>query len=365
MIKKTISEIISEGYTDGIMCAYGKVNNVCTISTGIIAGTNSCVSSDVLYDLASVTKIITLISILKMQEDNLIDINQTVGYYTDKFQFIKDIKIYELMNFSCKLVTDKRIDECDSRDEALKLIYNVKIIPNSIPQYSDIGAIVLVELVNVIQTSKDFFYRYTRELWKEIGMTSTYWWNDIPKEKLNKTQCYDNEYRVADNKLLCIHTPLGQSHDKKARILCASGHAGVFSTTNDIITFISALLQKEIINDNSISLLTGTTFDSFNGLQHYGLLCYKKADTAKISEVPSISSNETIAISGYTGTYLLIDFLFQRFIFIGSNRIYNRITHSENSGNNVDIPYPYTKDYVYKKDAIVNEIVKVIYHNVY
>lgn len=363
MVSTIIQNIIDENYTDGIVCKFGKPGHVKTECVGIISNEYGLpINDNTLFDLASVTKILSLVTIFKLIEEGFIELEKPVGYYSDRFLYMKNLHIYELMNFSCSIVTDRRIDTCSSRVEALELLYNAKPKLDSAPQYSDIGIIVLVELINIIGNSDTFYYEYSKHLWDSIGMNNTYWWFDIPKNMYPVTQCYDFEYRFKSNHLSCIRTPLGQVHDKKAATLSVAGHAGVYSTADDMVKFTYSLINGELLNPSSIDCIISSNYDSYNGDQHYGLLCYKKAKTEKKSEVPFKFSDESIAMSGYTGTHLLIDFKNKEFIFIGANRINERLTYSD-----IDVDQDlsiesfekirgYSIDYVYRKDEIVRYI---------
>lgn len=261
------------------------------------------------------------------------------------------------MNFSYEIRTLSLISDCTNPKQIHNLLCNAYIHSNS-PKYSDIGAIIIVDIIDTIH-GIGFFRSYIKKIWTSLNMQETFWHDEIPQSYLSRVQSYDKEYRVAsdNNKLISINTPLGIVHDTKSRQIGASGHAGIFSTPHDIAIFCEALLNYSIISKVTInSYITSSKYDTYaiDYNQHYGLLCYKKTDNDKTSEIPLNCNNNCIAISGYTGCYLLIDFDNDKFFFIGSNRIYNRIT-SKDSQSIEELKN--TSEYVYRKDALRNLLV--------
>lgn len=125
------------------------------------------------------------------------------------------------------------------------------------------------------------------------------------------------------------------------------------------------LLSGKIISTETIGLLTSSTYDSYSKNNHYGLLCYKKYADLCQSEIPELCSSQSIAMTGYTGTYILVDFENDLFTFIGANRLYKRETTS-NINNQITIEkispivICNTKNYVYRKDKLRDEIINLL-----
>jgi CubicO group peptidase (beta-lactamase class C family) len=155
-------------------------------------------------------------------------------------------------------------------------------------------------------------------------MDSSFWWTDIPRSDFAHLQSYDNEYKVLNDTLIPKRTPLGTVHDTKAQILKVSGHAGIFSTPKDLSKFCFNILSGNIISQKSLEIMSLAIYDYYIDNQRFGLLCYKKASDIIKSEVPYYLSEAAFAMSGYTGTYLVIDPENNYYASINSNRIYNR-----------------------------------------
>lgn len=350
-LKEEIKRIISEGWTDGMAVLWGTPSKSYSLFSGEISGSDSVpITENTVYDLASVTKLFFLICVLRLVEGGKLSLDACVGDYSALFPNISNLKIYELMNFSKLLQTPRRIDTTASYDEAVSILRDVKFV-NGTPRYSDIGAIILSLILSELPGAS------FRELLSEVkticNLNDTYFWDELPSELISRTQSYDREYILHNNTITTKSTPRGIPHDPKARILGACGHAGIFSTPIDISTFCKCLLSGKIISKDTLSLVCSSKYDTYVDEQHFGLLCYKKSTNQKKSEIPALFSDASFAISGFTGTYLLIDPEKKHFISINSNRIYNRCTSAEHTESDLIC----TKNYVYRKDALINQIV--------
>lgn len=341
------NKIVSEGWTDNLVSCFGNTSQTYFCSVG-----NKNIE-DRLWDLASVTKLYSLIFILSLHEHNEFDITKKIKDYTNSYPNISNLYIYELLNFSYELCTPMRIDKCSSFTEALSTLYNVEVKNHNVT-YSDIGIMVITQIINEYFNSSLFFYNHSTNLFKKLGLTRTLWWTDIKDTETNIEE-YNFEHKLLNNQLTTLNTKHGECHDIKAKIIPYAGHAGLFSSAKDVALFATKLLSGSIISDKTISLITDTKYDKWNSTHHYGLLCNKKHNIEKYSEVPFSCSDNSIAISGYTGCYLLLDFKKREFVFIGANRINNRITninYGDFSSN-----YICTKDYVFRKDNLIKLII--------
>lgn len=348
-ITEELHRIINEGWTDGVSLVWGNPSSIKTINVGNKSGTSPTpISDETMFDLASVTKIFTLIVTLRLVEKGVLSLDAKVGDYTSVFPNIGHLCIFELMNFSKKITTSARIDSFTNPSDARASLYDI-VCYDEPGRYSDMGAIVLGMVIDSLPGIS--LKTAIEEVFALCQLESTYWWTDIPLTKKGLIQSYTNEYMLINNKYITENHPIGVPHDKKAGILGIAGHAGIFSTPRDIGLFASSILSHRVISDESLTILCNSNYDYYTeDGQHYGLLCYKKASNPKQSEVPSHFSNKAFAISGYTGTYLLIDPALNLFISINANRIFNRCPVAEDT----KISVKGTRNYVYRKDSILS-----------
>ena len=340
------TKILSENWVTNIVASFGKPSDYSIVSPSKLDINNR------LWDLASVTKIYSLITILSLCEIGEFDITKKVKDYSTNFPNLSDLFIYQLMNFSVELSTDSRIDKCKTYESAVSVLHNTRIKSNK-PTYSDLGVMIVVQILNELHHSDDYFKDYTYKILNKAKATNTHWWKDIDPKETN-IENYDSEFRYVDGKLEVIRTPLRMCHDPKARIIPYTGHAGLFSSASDVALFASALLNENIISRKTILRNLNDKYDCWDKTHHWNLLCNEKHPDIIFSEVPASCSLNSISMSGFSGCHLLLDFDNRFFVFLGSNRINKRITNLPHDNTTYD--YPCTKDWVYRKDSIVKMI---------
>ena len=361
-----ISSLLEGRFTDGIAVCYGKKGIDNEIYRGYISDDSErLISANTIYDLASVSKVLTTVTALKMQEKGLMSLEGTVGDYSAEYPQISHLKMYELLNFSKNLRTSGRVDTAGSREAALDCL-KTTYIASEIPAYNDIGPNVLSQIICEILNDEEGFEHYSEQIWKECGMHSTYWWYKLPESKHAEAQCYDFEYRLVNSDITVKRTPKGMCHDGAAAALKkATGHAGVFSTPGDMAKLARNLLTGKVLSPESLDEWASDKYASMSDKpQYYGLGCYRKNPDRNNSEIPASCSERSIAISGYSGTYLLLDFDRSSYCFIGSNRIYKRLTRDDRSCSIESIDSTFKKDiicdsskYVFHKDKLVDDCI--------
>ncbi len=361
-----INELLERRLTDGIAVCCGNKDISKQFFRGHISDDpDRSISGNTLYDLASVTKCLTTITVLKLQEEGRLSLDAAVGDYSSDYPRIAHLKLYELLNFSKALRTDGRVDAAKTPDEALECL-KTAYVASEAPAYNDIGPNVLSRIVDEILEDERGFEHYSEKIWGNLSMDHTYWWYKVPTTELINTQCYDYEYRIVNSGLTVKRTPKGRCHDGAAAALRkAAGHAGFFSTPDDMVILSKSLLTGKLLTPESIGLWASDKYACRSEkAQYYGLGCYRKNPKREDSEVPAACSERSIAISGYSGTYVLWDFENQAYCFIGSNRIYKRLTRSDGSCSFEEITSVCKNDiicdasqYVYYKDKLVDDCV--------
>ena len=169
-------------------------------------------------------------------------------------------------------------------------------------------------------------------------------------------RCASCNYEHINDKVLNNIYP-GMTHDTKARIAkelgIYTGHAGIFTTGKDLLTFLSSffnysILKKETIelmlkhddlnsiNYNTLKSITnGTEINAmYNELidtelkkkicktyNYFGTRYKNNIDI--LNDVPYNASDNTVSFSGYTGPMFTIDFDNKIIIVIMSNIVNN------------------------------------------
>ena len=327
--------VYNKGLTPSLSIAYGTKNHKEFLSIGNVNNEKNA-NFDTLYDIASVTKLFTSISILKLSSLGIIDLNDKIGKYLPDFKNIADVTILELLTFNVPLITDKRIDIASDYNEALDIIKSVRInteFDNNKNPYTDLGAMVLKYVIEKVTNIGMYGFVYENIL-KKASMNDTH--IIIPENKLIRTASTNNigyyyndgNYRIRDN------VALGMVNDEKAQILGQgagelSGHAGLFSTSHDMSNLALAMICGDILDKSVITSMsenkTGKKIGEDIYRQYLGMLCYSKNPKQVDSEVYHPLSGKTLAIGGWTGCQFTLDPLNQLYFFQGANRTNNRM----------------------------------------
>ena len=327
--------VYKRGLTPSLSIAYGTKNYKEFLSVGKI-NDETLANLDTIYDIASVTKLFTSISILTLSSQGGINLNDKVGSYLPEFKNISDVTILELLTFNKPLITDKRIDAANSYDEAMDIMKNIKVnenFDNNKNPYTDLGAMVLKYIVEKV-TGKGLYDFVYENVINKANMKDTH--IIIPDNKLIRTASTNNigyyyddgNFRIRDN------IQLGIVNDEKAQILGQgvkglAGHAGIFSTSDDMSNLALAMiagdiLDKEIINSMSENR-TGKKIAEDLYKQYFGMLCYSKNPKQADSEIFHPLSGKTLANGGWTGCQFTVDPLNELYFFLGANRTNNRM----------------------------------------
>lgn len=363
-IEKLIYQLIlPDGICPGLSVAFGDGENYFQKQIGF-DGSDKLLDNTTLFDLASVSKFFLAIIYLKLQERNIISISKSIDTYSEKYINIGNLSISDLLSYNVQLRTSKRIDMCDSFEEAVSILYEIEGSYSDIQVYSDMPSIVLAELL-LDATGKTFGNWLQEIVIKPLNLNDTGW----NYEFLSGKHCcsYGNEMWIINNQIVEKDNPIGLPNDPKARILSnegkeLSGNAGLFSSTNDIIKIAQALLNCKILSQESLlALAEGSGWEKAGEKQSFGYQCYRKYSDEKQTEVPLFLSNHAIAASGFTGCYLMLDPVNKIFAFIGGNRLNGCVSKcnskvQEESGDIIlnGMRYRSSVDYVYKRDCLRN-----------
>jgi serine-type D-Ala-D-Ala carboxypeptidase len=271
-----------------------------------------------LFDLASVTKVVaTTTMAMILYERGLLELDAPVAGTVPEFRASSDprrqsVTFRMLLAHSSGLPAyEKLFLKARTRDELLRAAFTTPLSadPGSHAEYSDIGFIILgAALERLAQESLDVFCQ--REIFGPLAMTRTAF-NPPAEMRANIPP-------TADDRTFRKRIIQGEVQDENAYVLGGiAGHAGLFSTTEDLARFAHALLK------GGQSMLRPETVSLFNRRES------APAGTSRAlgwdtPSVPSQSGKYFSASSfghlGYTGTSLWIDTERQLSITLLTNR---------------------------------------------
>lgn len=316
---------------DTVLC--GKSQEY-VMENGVMVPKPKAIEQDTIFDLASTSKLFTAIAILKLSENGLIDVFDPITKYVPEFKNLSDVTIFDLLKFRVMIVTDERVDKAKNKEEAERILFTVhkKEYQNFTNAYTDMGAMVLRYVVEKV--SKMPFKDYVAAtIFNPLGMHDTYL--NVPKEKLDRVanENYSTIINRDGSAITRYDNVPGTPHDAKALAIgeldgIAPGHAGFFSTKDDMIKLGNSLAKGQILSKDTVASIsdTATGFkDDDKYTRFYGSLVYlKQPDPNNLSVYPPLSGKAFMS-PGFAGTTLCVDPVNEITLFIGSNRLHNRI----------------------------------------
>ena len=175
------------------------------------------------FDIASVTKLFTTTLALKLAEEGKFSLDRSVSSYKNgKYKYL-NILVEEMAKYYYELRTPGRLDERDgelSKEELDNRLSGTSVVKANTFIYSDIPFIILKD---IIPNSDEYFKKYFNDEMKMLETSYDYFGS--------LTGGREDELNIV--------------HDSKARVMerygINPGHAGIFSTSKDLVKFSDAL----------------------------------------------------------------------------------------------------------------------------
>ncbi len=194
-----------------------------------------------IYDLASLTKVVALTTLTMMAVDlGLIQLDDTVSHLLPAFvgKSKDGVTIRHLLTHSSGLPAHRPLwREAASPDAAISLALSTPLdtVPGTRMVYSDLGAITLTQIVEQA-FGQPIDQLFQTRVAGPIGLKSTRF---LPPRSWRK-RIAPTEQDPWRGRLI-----RGEVHDENAAFLGGrSGHAGLFSSATDLITFGEWLLRQ-------------------------------------------------------------------------------------------------------------------------
>jgi beta-N-acetylhexosaminidase len=373
LIDKIAQEAINAKATPGCVVLVAKSNKVVyNKAFGYHDYTNSHpTSTDDIFDLASVTKIAaTTISLMRLQDEGKFNTEGSLGdylsmakgsnkenlpikdmlahqagltawipFYKETLKVDKRKRTYPDPNIykktpsaDCSLcVADDMYMKNDYAKQVWQQILDSDLRGNTNYKYSDLGFYLFSKVVE--QQSGKPIDQYTQEtFYQPLGMASTTF---KPLEKFDKSSIVptENDSYFRNQKIQ------GHVHDMGAAMLDGvSGHAGLFSTANDLAIYGQMLLNKgsyggkQYLRPETVALFTTRRAGSTRRGLGFDM---KELDPGKSQNLAPSAADATFGHLGFTGICIWIDPQNDLSYVFLSNRTYPSMNN--NRLNSLDI----------------------------
>jgi len=278
------------------------------------------IKTNTLFDLASLTKVVaTTTAAMICYDKKLFSLEDKVIKYIPKFgvNSKENITIKNLLLHNSGLPAWKKFYGRNLKyDDVIKEIYTSELEYKTGEKtvYSDLGIITLGKIIEKV-TGKSLDIFCSDEIFKPLKMNATFY---NPKDSLKKLCApteTDNYWRMK--------TLQGEVHDETSAMLNGvAGHAGLFSTADDLAKLMSVLLNKGKINQKIfIQLSTIELFTKRVSKESTRAIGWDtKSDSG--SSAGKYFSKNSFGHTGYTGTSIWADPDRNLFVVFLTNRVY-------------------------------------------
>ena len=275
-------------------------------------------TTDTVFDMASLTKpIATATSIMLLIERGKLSLSDKVSTLIPEFAVNdkQDITIRDLLIHQSGLLADNDIEDYQhGAAEAMQKIYALNLL-NPIGTkyvYSDVNFILLGDIVKRVsgQSVHEFSQK---EIFAPLGMQDTGY---LPRKDL-KARAAPTTQR--DGRWI-----QGEVHDPRAfKLEGVAGHAGLFSTADDIAVYGAMMLGGGRFGDTRILMPQTVSLMSHGNRVSAGVrgLGWDKKTAYSVNK-GDLLTESAFGHGGFTGTVLWIDPELDLFFIFLSNRVH-------------------------------------------
>lgn len=277
---------------------------------------------DTVFDLASLTKpLATSTSVMILVERGRIDLKAPASRYVPELAKLPPFTVEQLLLHTSGLPAGTPLSDYVSvatdRTAVMRrlgetLEGKLKTAPGERFLYSDVGFVVLEEIVHR-RSGKDLATFTHDEVFAPLGMTET---GFLPGAELRAraapTEQRDGEWMQGD-----VHDP------RAWKMGGVAGHAGVFSTADDLSRYARALLARGTLDGKRlVSAKTFETWTARRDTSSGGRALGWDRDSRFATHRSSLLSTRAFGHGGFTGTAMWIDPGKDLYVVFLSNRVH-------------------------------------------
>ena len=335
-VQRVVTEGIQAGKCPGAVIAIGFDGQTVfqdAFGNRQVEPTKVPMTEDTIFDLASLTKpIATATSVMILADQGKLSIEDPVSQYLPDFASHdkETVTIRHLLLHTSGLIPDNGMsDYKGTHAESIENLMNQKLRspPGTRFRYSDVGFMVLGELVEQV-SGKPLNEFAKQNIFEPLKMTDT----GFRSIGQNDERCATTQQREG-------HWMRGEVHDPRCYALGGvAGHAGLFSTAEDLSKLANVLLNSG--KNEDVSLFSQSTFDAMiTGIEvpsasrdqiQLRSLGWDKQSGYSSNRGKSMSES-AFGHGGFTGTAIWIDPELKLYVIFLSNRVHPNGKGSVNS----------------------------------
>lgn len=324
--KKMPGAVVVIGHNDKVVFrkAYG--------NRALVPATEA-MTLDTVFDLASLTKVVaTTTAVMSLVEDGKVRLTDSVATYIPDFaKYGKDrVTVRHLLTHVSGLRPDLDLgDPWVGHDEAIRLACEEVLTqaPGAKFVYSDINFFLLAEIVQ--RASKQPFQQFVQDrIFKKLGMKDTTF---LPPAAWRARTAPTEACGVGGTGGTCVGAETGMLrgvvHDPTARRMGGvAGHAGLFSTADDLTKFCRMLLNggqlpggERVLSPLTVARMTSPATPAMEAnIRGLGW----DMDSSYSSNRGELLPLGSFGHTGFTGTSLWMDPATKTFVIILANRVH-------------------------------------------
>ena len=275
---------------------------------------------DTLFDLASLTKVVaTTTTLLRLVEQGELRIEDPVSLYFPSFSggSKEEVRIWHLLTHTSGLPAHSHLYSIlSSKEEVYGYITSLDLVykPGTKVVYSDLGFILLGKIIEKV-TGEPLDVAARKLVFEPLGMKNTIF-NPPPemREKAAATEYCRHRGRILR----------GEVHDENAWFMGGvGGHAGLFSTAEDLAVFAQMMLNKgsydgtQILSPATVNVATRNHTPGLNSCRGLGWVV-----NCRPCSCGDLMSPRAFGHTGFTGTSLWIDPEYDLFVILLTNRVH-------------------------------------------
>jgi CubicO group peptidase (beta-lactamase class C family) len=300
--------LIADGPTILHLAAYG--------TTMYADPYSQAVTTETIYDIASLTKIFTATAALRLWEQGQIDLHASAALYLPELR-ATNVTVWHLLTHTSGLDLRLSVAARAGQKALMNAIHSAPIrqTPGSVAAYTNINSLLLGEIVarvagSSLDTTIDQFVA------KPLGLRETCFLPPIELQQRIAPTEYDHEWRQQ-----LIH---GTVHDESAHVLGGiAGHAGLFSTAADLHQFCLAWLEPTPTSRTALLRTETIALATRNHTPGLGIAC----GLGWMIDRPQVMGSAptgTFGHTGFTGPAIIVGPQRQRIIIVLTNRVFPR-----------------------------------------